>query len=376
MTGKSAVIISGVHWHSTWQRHHHIASQLASTGWKIIFIEPLPKRWPAAGEWKRLVNRLSGRSEGAGTCVQNVPEGVEILSPLLLPDVGFIARGVNKLLFIPLISEVILNKLSGEHPLLINYLPTPASIALQKKLPARVRVYDCVCDWAHDPYAVASGLEQAEKDLLNETDIVTADSIHNYKRMQALHPRVFQLEGGVEYERFEPARHPRKRENPPLCVYFGDIGVHSDLELLAKVSHRFRLKLIGPVRLPLTGFSDKAEILGPVHYDKLPELLAEADVLLLPYRNTAHNQGVLPAKTFECLATGKPTVVINLPSLQVYSNLFYLCSTHEEFLSSIEKSAFEDTSKMRERQEAAAQHSWTVKVSELLKMTGEIYGRG
>ncbi len=368
-------MISGVHWHSTWQRHHHIAAQLAAKGWRVIFVEPLPKRWPSAGEWQRLAHRLSGRAEGAGTCAQAVPEGVEIFSPLLFPDVGFVPRFINRLFFVPLIAGRISKKLAGRRALVINYLPTPASLALQKRIRAGIRIYDCVCDWAHDPYAAAAGLEQVEKDLLKETDIVLADSIHNFKRMRILHSRVFQLEGGVDYERFESARQIKKRGNPPLCVYFGDIGVHSDLELLAKVSHRFRLRLIGPVRLPLTGFSEKTEILGPVQYEKLPQLLAEADVLLLPYRKTSHNQCVLPAKTFECLATGKPTIVIHLPSLADYSRLFYLCGTHEDFLTAIEESGTEDISKARERREFAVKNSWKKKVEDILGLAGDFNGQ-
>lgn len=365
---KTAVMISGIHWHSTWQRHHHIASQLASRGWKVIFVEPMPKRWPALNEWRRLANRLSGRVEGAGTCEQSVPDGVELIAPLLLPDVGTFARAVNRSFFVPSIAAKILGKLQGSRPLVINYLPTPASVELQKCLNPSVRVYDCVCDWAHDPYSKEAGLERVELELLKETDIVIADSDHNFKRMQALHPKVLQIEGGVDYDRFEPARRMKERGNPPVCTYFGDIGVHTELELLAKVSHKYRLRLIGPVRLTLTGFSGTAEILGPVHYEKLPQLLAEADVLLLPYRKTTHNQGVLPAKTFECLATGKPTVVINLPSLEQYSRLFYLCGTHEEFLARIGETGREDAALVRDRLEIAAQHSWKQRAGELLRL--------
>ena len=361
---KTAIIFSNIHWHSTWQRHHHVAAQLAREGYRVLYVEPLPKRWPALGEWKRLMSRLLNHPSGAGTCPQVEISGVEIFSPKLFPDSGPAAQAVNQRFFIPGILNKILAWLQGSRPLVITYLPSRAILTLVKKLPAQTRIYDCVCDWAHDPYAATATLY--EEELVKVSDRVIADSPHNLKRMQALHGAVIQIEGGVDYDFFEPARREKKRGNPPLCVYYGDIGVHTDLDLLAKVSERYRLRLIGPVRLPLKNFSKETEILGAVPYERLPGLLTEADVLLLPYRNTPHNQGVLPAKTFECLATGKPTVAIHLPSLAVYGKLFYLSRDHEDFLKNIDQSAFEEVSLRQERLRAAQENSWDRKAASFL----------
>ncbi len=38
----------------------------------------------------------------------------------------------------------------------------------------------------------------------------------------------------------------------------------------------------------------------------------------------------MPAKIFECMATGKPTIVTALPSYNKYSDVLYICSNKEE----------------------------------------------
>ena len=99
--------------------------------------------------------------------------------------------------------------------------------------------------------------------------------------------------------------------------------------------------------------------------ERLPELLADIDVIVLPYKREGHTRAVIPAKTFECLATGKPTVAIGLPSLSKYGDLFHLCHTDEEFLEAVRR-APEDPPALRQRRvQFARENSWERRIDEI-----------
>jgi glycosyltransferase involved in cell wall biosynthesis len=132
----------------------------------------------------------------------------------------------------------------------------------------------------------------------------------------------------------------------------------TDIELLAKVSYSYRLRIIGRVRVPLPPMGEPTEVVGVVPHPELPRYLEDADVLLLPYRVDEFTRGILPAKTFEYFATGKPVVSTNLPSLIPYQELVYLSHTHEEFLANIER-AVREPAELRDRRIEIARENTT-----------------
>ena len=370
------IIISSTHWHQTWQRHHHIAMGMLKREYEVVFIEPLPKRWPTLKEVSRIFSRLVGNSQGSGTCPQNEAEDLNLILPKVLPDLGSLTQGLNQKCFIPPIVKKI-ERLNLPRPwITVNYLPTHSALELQQKLNPELSIYDCVSDWSDNPYA--RNLIQTEETLFKEVDIVIADSNHNKTRSQKVHSHVVRIEGGVDFDRFEKVRNSAsvKREKP-LCAYFGDIGVHQDWALLKEVSERFLLRLIGPVRVPIEDLSSETDIKGPVSYEALPSLLEDVDVLLLPYRRTKHNGTIMPAKTFECLATGKPTVVIGLPDLKEYRDHFYYCENERDFLSAIEKAYAENDASLREKRiSVAREKSWTARLDELERLVQKTLEQG
>lgn len=351
----TVVILSIVHWHFTWQIQQSIAAGLAARGYKVRFVEPLPKRWPRLREFGRVWGRLTGHTEAAGLCVQPLVPGVELYSPRLLPDTGPFTRRINRRVFVPHIATEL--RRDAPRPLIvINYLPISASLTLMEALRPDVIVYHCVNDWEHDPYAET---EFREADLARAADMVWADSPVNMARVRTMSDNVVAMAGGANVALFAAAR--RVPETPParpLCAYFGTIGLSTDIDLLRAVSHRFPLRLIGPVRAALEGFAAETEITGPVPQERLPELLRDVDVLLLPYAHSTHNESVLPAKLFECLATGKPAVVSGLAALGEYADLFYLCETREEFLTSIVKAVKEPPERRAARIACAERNSY------------------
>lgn len=351
----TVILIAMVHWHYTWQSQHNMASGLAAQGHRVLFVEPIPKRWPRISEFGRVWGRLTGNSEAAGFFTQPLVPGVDIISPRMLPDTGSLTRRLNRHLFVPGVA----NKLKSEttSPLIvINYLPTSASLALMETLRPDAKIYHCVNDWEHDPYAPARAMEA---DLIAAVDMVWADSPVNFARTSKMADNVVQLPHGVDIDLFAHARKaPDSPSARPRCAYFGTIGVSTDIDLLRDVSHHYPLRLIGPIRTNLGGFAESTEIIGPVPHQQIPELLRDIDVLLLPYVHSPHNDSVMPAKLFECLATGKPTIACGLKTLYDYANLFYIRETPDEFLAAIAESATEPVECREARLACAEKHSY------------------
>jgi glycosyltransferase involved in cell wall biosynthesis len=167
------------------------------------------------------------------------------------------------------------------------------------------------------------------------------------------------LPHGVDIDLFANARRqPSLPPDRPVCAYFGTIREALDLDILRAASYRFPLRLIGPVRTRLEGFAEETEIVGPVPQDQVPELLRDVDVLLLPYAHSVFNQSVMPAKLFECLATGKPSIVSGLGTLYDYADLFYIRETPAAFLEAIEQCVHEPAELRQKRIACAEEHSY------------------
>lgn len=360
-TGRGTIVlIAMVHWHYTWQSQHNMASGLADQGYQVLFVEPIPKRWPRISEFGRVWGRLTGNSQAAGFFTQPLIPGVDIISPRMLPDTGWLTRKLNRRLFVPGVADKL--KSESTSPLIvINYLPTSASLALMDTLKPDVKIYHCVNDWEHDPYAPAR--KKTETDLIAAVDMVWADSPVNFARTSQMGDNIVRLPHGVNIDLFAHARKaPEAPPARPLCAYFGTIGISTDIDLLRAVSHRYPLRLIGPIRTPLEGFAESTEIIGPVPHEQIPELLRDVDVLLLPYIHSPHNDSVMPAKLFECLATGKPTIACGLKTLYDYADLFYIRETPAEFLSAIAESVHEPAECREPRIACAEEHSYARRI--------------
>lgn len=344
MTKATVVIISSVPWHFTWQRHHDLAHGLAKRGYRVVYIDPLPKRWPQFHEWKRVLGRIVGSPSLGGKFRQEVANGIQIVSPKALPDLKgkmwVWGRWLNQVLFIPLLVAKITPRLTGP-VIVINYLPTTSSVLLQRRLQPVYSVYDAVVDW--DTHRSARSAQIVERELVELVDIVLADSPYLFEKMKAMKKeadKVKRMLPAVHFNDFSEVRNKKPFQSAVItCAYFGAIGEDIRLSLLECVAKKCKLRLIGPIEVPLPSSllkNPNVEILPPLPYSSLLKVLKDVDILLLPYNPDVPNvRSVIPAKTFQCLATGKPTVVYGLESLREFGDAFYVAETEEEFCNLI-----------------------------------------
>lgn len=336
---KSVVIISSTPYHFTWQLIHSLSDQFAQRGWRVVFVEPPPKRFPGLRELRRVWGRLRGNPVQSGISPQREIAGVRIVLPLTLPDRGWLLRWVNRRWLLPRLARQI--RSDGAHvPLAVSFLPTHGVLDLLDLLQPQASVYLCALNFPRDPLA-PKDIAQTEAALAQRVDLVFVDQgVDNQARFAALPltRRPLTYTATVDYELFAPARQPRPPQDPPVCCYFGDVRANVDLDLLQMVSARYPLQVIGSNTDRITWQHPTLRVTGLVPHDRLPALLAEVDLILLPYRqDDPYNRGVFPAKVYESLATGKPVIAIGLPSVEPLGDVIDIASSRAEFLSLIER---------------------------------------
>ena len=104
---------------------------------------------------------------------------------------------------------------------------------------------------------------------------------------------------------------------------------------------------------------------GEVPHAKLPAALAGVDAFVLPYEVNVLTQSISPAKTYECLATGKPVVSAPLPAMEELAGHVYLANEPGEYVEVLRSLSEPETEKVRARIELARKNSWEVRFKEI-----------
>jgi glycosyltransferase involved in cell wall biosynthesis len=216
----------------------------------------------------------------------------------------------------------------------------------------------------------------AEAITLKRADLVLAVSEHLVSRCQSA-GRCALFPHAVDFEHFAKASttlpHPDLQQIPgPRIGFFGLLYEKIDYELLTKIANRFTeasLVLIGPIDYCPESIKalPNVHLLGPKPYAELPKWLAGLDVLLLPYVMDEMIRQSNPLKLRECLATGKPTVSVEVPEARDHEPHIRVAETHEEFLRALEDALNEppESSQRGQRQEKVRFQTWDNRARQL-----------
>ena len=117
------------------------------------------------------------------------------------------------------------------------------------------------------------------------------------------------------------------------------------------------------------------EIRPPIANSDLPKILKNADMLGIFYKNSPYIQGVIPAKFFECLATGKPVLVSGLMEATPYlDTVFDVQGLAKIAIKTIKKLPAIMTSARLARQDVLAQEAdWTNRFNSFMSCIEKAY---
>ena len=122
-----------------------------------------------------------------------------------------------------------------------------------------------------------------------------------------------------------------------LSDYKVDFGL---LRHIATVRPGWTLALVGPVwpgtkrgEIEALEAMPNVRFFGARPYDELPGILRGFDVCLVPFSVNETTVNVFPMKFHEYMATGKPVVITDLPSVADFCAYCRTPSTPEEFVA-------------------------------------------
>lgn len=161
-----------------------------------------------------------------------------------------------------------------------------------------------------------------EERIHGEADVLTASAGLLRDELAARSERpVHLLPNAVDLARFVPRglAAPLARGRPTV-IYVGALwGEWVDLRLierLARAHPEAQIHLVGPVGDRSLASSANLHVHGPKPRSEIPDLLASADVGIVPFAPSRLSTAVSPLKVFEYLAMGRPVVSTPLPELR------------------------------------------------------------
>lgn len=337
--GRQVVILASIDWSSAWQRHQAWAAAFAAQGAEVFFVENTGFRDLRPADLGRVAARLARLWRPRGRTTSPPPKGVRVVAPLVLPPTRPLFRVANAVYLLPLLVRRLRRKGLRPGCVAFAYLPTATTLRLLDLLEPEWTVYDCVDNFSGHP-TPPPDLRDTEDALLARADTVLTTASTLFADKKGRHADVHLIHHGAE-----PAFLGAPRPAGPIrsLCYFGTVWGALDYDAVARLAEGgWRVTLAGPVKEPPPPLPPGVHFAPPVAHAKLPAFLAGFDALLLPYRRSEYNKGVVPAKLYECLATGKPVLASALPSLDEYAPLLYMARSADEFPALARRAQAED----------------------------------
>ena len=358
LRGKQIVILSSIDWDAAWQRHQVLAASFAQAGCQVFFVENSGFRNFRLSDSVRILLKIIHFAFGpkAVRRIHPVPNGVKIVTPMVLPPTSQTFRAVNRYVFLPRLIRKLKKKGMHERPLAVAYIPSQTTLDQLAALDPETIIYDVVDNYRDHPDRMPD-FDQTEANLIAAADVLFTTSPLLQKLHETRHPRSYRVHHGVS-ERFflEPKEKPSEYKR--LC-YFGTLRRDIDygaINLLARHGHE--VALLGPAKEKPPSLEPSVKMSGMLSMDELLERLKTFDAIILPYTDSKWNQGITPAKIYECLATGLPVIASDLPGLKPLKNVLYNAEKPKDFVkiaAALPKT--ETPERVRLRIETARAHS-------------------
>jgi hypothetical protein len=244
--------------------------------------------------------------------------------------------------------------------------------------PART-VYYNLDDYRDNWPRFREAVPKWEAKTVDAADLTICIAGHRVRMLRDRHSQkaasVHHLPLGVTPEFMEPflAKSQPRANSRRTAGYIGALNYRFDFAFLAEVARRMpevTFTLGGSVgedgdaawRAGLADARKQPNItfLGWITHEKLPEHLAQFDVLLIPYSHCNFNTNACPAKLWDYFGTGKPIVANDTnPETLLWRGDVRIGATPAEFAHQVQDAIDERGAEKRERRLAIAKdHTW------------------
>lgn len=370
MNGTPLVLVLGTaDWNAPVATNQHHVTRALAADWPVVFAEGTGTRSLRPSDARRVVRRLRSAPALEG---RPVPQGVEVVTPRVVPHHAPSTRRVNSALLHRQLRRWV------EHPgprLLWTY--TPFTYGLERR--ADRTVYHLV-DLLHENPGVHRGrLLAAERRLEAHVAIGTSPAIEDHLRSQGFADSRCLL-NVCDVALFSAAAQDPDVSRGTSVVFAGTLAPHKlDGELLLELAGALgsRLRLVGPVAEPANPLwrnltAAGAQLVGPLAPAALARELAASSVGLVPYRSTPLTRGISPLKTFEYLAAGLPVVSTPLPAVAPVDGAVFVQDPATFVARVLQLLAEEDPTRPARMTRLAQGHDWESRGRDLRALAGQL----
>ncbi len=378
LAGRDIVCIGSADWATELPiNQHQLMGRLAAQN-NVLFVESLGLRRPqlAGRDLSRIWRRLKRGLRGA----RPAPEGLHVLSPLVLPlHSKASVRKLNRWVLRRQVKRAA-RKLGMSEPILWAYVPQAEDVI--DVLDPSLVVYHCVDDVAAQKGVDADSFREAEERFARRADLVLASAPALAERMRTLSDHVLYAPNVADTGTFATALDPGPVDpdldalpHPRLVFQGAIVATKLDVQLLARVAElrpEWSIVLVGPRGagdptgdLSPLDVAPNIHLIGPRPADDLPQVLRGADVGLIPYAINDLTRSVFPMKVYEYLAAGLPVLATPLPALDGVAAIETVGSAEELVAAAERELAADSPAARRARSDAAASHSWEARLEEI-----------
>ena len=299
-------------------------------------------------------------------------DNLRVLNPVMWPSFSSpLARRLNRRLLLHQLGPIV--KSLAVPVIAVSVIPLVAD--LMGRLPVARWVYYCVDDFALWPGLDRPTLEQTERRLVGQADQLIAVSetlqakLHGMGRAAGLLTHGVDLDHWNELDRLASLPQIESLESPRV-VFWGVVDHRMDTEFVNRLAGdltRGTIVLVGPESDPDPRLYQSGRVVRvpPVPYEMLPSVACGADVLVMPYSDIPVNQAIQPLKLKEYLATGRPVVARDLPTVRPWADCLDLAATPEEFSLAVRTRLIEGVpTRQRIARQRLTEESWAAKAAE------------
>ncbi|MCA8374207.1 glycosyltransferase [Burkholderia multivorans] len=384
------VLFSTADWDEPyWTNKQHTASNLASRGWRVLYVESVGFRAPKVGssrDWARLWRRLW---RGVQSLVLGPPRrapNVWVLSPLMVPAKHHwpLVRVLNQALLrwtvmrFTRCRRFVAPVVWTYHPYMLDAI---------SKLSHGPLVYHCVDDIGAIPGVDVDAFESAQRQLLAACDVVFTTAAALRDKCRPYNANTHFFGNVVDDEHFgralrdtEPLPADLAVIPPPRIVYHGVLSDFKvDFALLydaARMRPDWQWVLIGEEREgQRSDLAARVAALPNVHrlgyrsYDALPSYLRGMQVGMLPTLLNDYTRSMFPMKFYEYLAAGLPVVSTPLDFAQVPRAGLLTGGDAESFVAAIEAQLMRGRLTPEEVNQAVGDNTWARRLDKMLAIT-------
>lgn len=364
------IFFAGIEWSFLKQGQQYLAEIFAELGMNVIYIEPILHRRPRINDFSKIWRRLS-KAFGYSKHKINTPKNlnVKILSPLALPDTNHIFRWLNSKIFLPsVVRNCRREMLCGD---VISYIwwPIPAYTELIDLLQPAMSVYSCVDNHAA-MVGCPSWLPSTEIQIVESADLIVVTSEPLFRKWKRSAKKIHLRPRSVNYSLFSLANTGPTKTIERL-IFFGGISSRIDFTVINAIANvGYLVDLYGEWRVGYMEMHTNVTFHGLLLPTDLPKIIGQYDAILWPYHLDKYTSGILPAKLYECMASGKPVFSTALPALESLGHLgLYLGESSEHLISLLSNFDPErDEAYYKVRTKSAAEHSWENSAEKEIKL--------